>query len=371
MDPKVAPLQLISVFFPSLRGGGAERAMILFAGELVSMGYRVDLVVLDKEGPLAELVPPGVRIVNLGAARMSKAIPGLIRYLRTEKPYALYSTIVHSNIVAIIAGFFAPATRIIIRESNVPVTEPKATFSRWLTFKLVPFLYPKAHAVISVSEGVKDELLQCAPGIKGKVFVCPTPVFTEEMLKLSDAPVNHPWFAPGGPEVILAAARLQPHKGFATLLEAFSKIRAERDLKLIILGEGPDRTRLEKIAADLGIKDHVDFLGFIVNPFPYMKRARLFVLSSEYEGMPNVLLQALALGTQVVATDCPSGPNEILDGGRLGILVPIKNVSALTDGIKRALSDLEWGRRVDISREIREKYGARSAAVRYLNLVGL
>jgi glycosyltransferase involved in cell wall biosynthesis len=163
------------------------------------------------------------------------------------------------------------------------------------------------------------------------------PVIDAALYAKADAPVEHPWFQPNQPPVVLAAGRLVALKGYDTLLRAFARVRQETFARLVILGEGPERPNLERLAAELGVAADVDMPGFDPNPFRYMKRAGVFVLSSRCEGLPNVLIQALACGCPVVSTDCPSGPSEILDGGRYGALVPVDDVEAMAGAIVRAL----------------------------------
>jgi glycosyltransferase involved in cell wall biosynthesis len=184
---------------------------------------------------------------------------------------------------------------------------------------------------------VAGSLLQLSPIPIQKVRVIYNPVVSPELYEKADAPVEHPWFQPHQPPVVLAAGRLVALKGYDTLLRAFARVRQETPARLVILGEGPERPNLERLAAELGVAADVDMPGFDPNPFRYMKRAGVFVLSSRYEGLPNVLIQALACGCPVVSTDCPSGPSEILDGGRYGALVPVDDVEAMAGAIVRAL----------------------------------
>jgi glycosyltransferase involved in cell wall biosynthesis len=151
-------------------------------------------------------------------------------------------------------------------------------------------------------------------------------------------PLEHPWFRPGEPAVILALGRLVPQKDFGMLIRAFAQVRRARAARLLILGEGPERDGLAAAIAENGLQDDVQLPGWTVNPYPYMARSRLFVLSSRWEGLPTVLIEALFCGVEVVSTDCPSGPREILDGGRYGALVPVGDVDALAEAMERALS---------------------------------
>ncbi len=183
--------------------------------------------------------------------------------------------------------------------------------------------YPWADTVIAVSEGVADDLVSCLGLSRAQITVIPNPVVSDDIEALANEPLEHPWFAPGAPPVLLAAGRLTTQKAFPTLLQAFARLVPERDLRLMILGEGPDRGALQAEIDALGLGARVALPGFDPNPFRYLARARLFVLSSAWEGLPGVLIQAMACGTPVVSTDCPSGPREVLENGRLGPLVPV------------------------------------------------
>lgn len=361
-------MKKISILISSLRGGGAERAMLMFARGALDEGFAVDVITGMGNGPLHAVLPEGARLVDLKTRRSLGIVPPLIRYLRRERPDALYATVSHMNVLSVVArGLSGVGTKLILRESNSPLTERKSSITRRVVHFLAPLLYPRADAVISVSEGVAEELYQMAPRLRGKTFICPQPVISDDILALGDEEIDHDWFREKGPPVILGVGRLQPQKDFPTLLKAFAKVRKVRDARLVILGEGGERERLEKLAQDLGIRDDLSMPGFTVNPFPYMKGARLFVLSSRFEGMPNVLLQAMAMGAQVVATDCRSGPREILRGGELGGLVPVGDPDALASALLERIDN----ERPNIAGAelIRERYGVATATRQYLKLI--
>lgn len=359
----------IALFISSFRGGGAERAMLVFSSELIRRGYDVDLVVSSSKGPLATSVPMGVRIVDLGQPRMMRAIFALSKYLKRERPQVIYSTVVHANVGCVIASKISGTNvPVVVRESNVPVTEPKKTFSRWLTFKLVPLTYSRARAVIAVSDGVAAELRAVSPKLASLIHVVPTPVIYPELLAKAELPSGHPWIDIEAVPVIVGAARLQPHKGFVALVRAFAEIRAAAPLRLIILGEGPEHDRILNEAARLNVADDVSLPGFIDNPFPFMKKAAVFALVSEYEGMPNVLVQAMALATPVVATNCPSGPSEVLEGGKYGELIPVNDHAALVAALRKLIGS---NRRHDSAERVRAVFGSEEATTRYLAVAGI
>lgn len=358
----------VALFLPSLHGGGAERAMVTFGRELLRRGFAVDVVVVQRIGALLGILPDGMRVVDLKRSRMVQALPALIRYINSELPDAVFSTITHANLLA------AAATRLtrhrpitVVRQSNAPLTEPKASLSSSISHRLIPLLYPWADGIIAVSRGVGEQLAQMSSSLAPLVTVSPTPVISPEILALGDEPLSHPWFEAGGPPVVVAAGRLEPQKGFSTLLRAFERVRRTEAARLIIIGEGRERGRLEGEIRQLNLTEDVDMPGFQKNPFAFMKRAQSFVLSSQYEGLPNVLIQAMAFGTPVVATDCESGPAEILENGRYGALVPVGDEERLAEALR---TSLRLSRNLDAQRSVIARYGVAQATDRYLALAG-
>lgn len=338
----------ITLFLPSLRGGGAERVMVDLARGFSKRSVNVDLVLAKAEGPYLSEVPAGVRVVDLRACRVLLALPALVRYLRQERPMAMLTTLCHANIVAVWARCLAGvSTRVVVREANTESLSSANAQS--LRGRIMPFLtrrfYPWADAVVAVSKGVAEDLIQNIGLPAWKVQVIYNPVITPDLFAKAEEPLEHPWFAAGEPPVILGVGRLTKQKDFATLISAFSLLHKERAARLIILGEGEDRPKLETQVRGLRLEQDVELPGFVNNPFKYMKRAAVFVLSSRWEGLPNTLIQALSLGTPIVSTDCPSGPAEILEGGKWGRLVPVGDVTALAraivDTLEQGLPDYE------------------------------
>ncbi|WP_295586971.1 glycosyltransferase [uncultured Lamprocystis sp.] len=360
----------LAIFLPSLAGGGAERMMLNLAQGAVAAGVAVDLVVGQAAGPYLALVPPGCTLVDLGAARVLGALPGLVRYLRRRRPRALLAAMDHANMVALWARVLARVpTRVCVSvRSNLSQEAAHSPFlaGRWMPW-LARAFYPRADAVIAVSQGVADDLDRLLGVGRARILVIPNPVVTPELAALATAPADHPWLQPGTAPVILAAGRLAPQKDYPTLIRAFAALSAGRDLRLIILGEGPERTALESLIQQLGLADRVSLPGFRDNPFAYMSRARLFVLSSAWEGLPGVLIQAMACGTPVVSTDCPSGPREVLADGRYGPLVPVGAVEALA--VAMALT-LEQPPEPERLKARAADYGLEPVTRRYLEVLG-
>jgi glycosyltransferase involved in cell wall biosynthesis len=333
----------LAIFLPSLSGGGAERMMLNLARGFTEAGTAVDLVVGTATGPYRDLVPPGATLIDLGAGRVLAALPGLVRYLRRRRPEVLLAAMDHANLIALWARFLARVpTRVAVSVRNHLSQEARHAPTRAgrLLPRLARVFYPWAAAVIAVSQGVADDLERLLGPGRARVLVIPNPVVTPDLEDLAAAPPRHPWLhaGPDGavPPVILAAGRLTPQKDFPTLLRAFARL-PDPHLRLLILGEGPERPALESLGRDLGLAGRLDLPGFLTNPFACMARARLFVLSSAWEGLPGVLIQAMACGTPVVSTDCPSGPREVLADGRFGPLVPVGDVQGLADAIAATL----------------------------------
>jgi glycosyltransferase involved in cell wall biosynthesis len=207
-------------------------------------------------------------------------------------------------------------------------------------------LYPRADRVTAVAQGVKDDLVARLGLAPERISVVFNPVVDAELRQQAEEALDHPWFVAGSSPVLLAAGRLVTEKNFPLLLRAFARLRAERPLRLVILGEGPLRSSLQALARELGVAEDVDLPGFDPNPFRYMARAAAFVLSSRFEGLPGVLIQAMACGAAVIATDCPSGPAEIIEHGEDGFLVPVDGLEDLVQRLRQVLDDPELRHRL-------------------------
>ena len=337
----------LAILLPTLCGGGAERTMLKLAGGILSRGYQVDLVLVHNTGPLKSLVPKQVNIVDLKApraftSRALSSLPALIAYLRRERPDILYTGLM-TSLIAIWAKRLAHVpTRVVISERNTLSLEVKQ-FPRDIRFRLMPLFarlfYPWADRIVAVSQSVADDLSNLTRIPPDKIKVIYNPVVNDELREKAQVQLDHPWFHSDQPPVVLAVGRLVPQKGYPTLLQAFARVCRMRPVRLIILGEGDERENLERLSKELGIQDSVCLPGFIDNPYPYMKNAALFVLSSRFEGLPGVLIEALYCGTPVIATDCPGGSREILADGKFGQLVPVGDPDSLADAILSALED--------------------------------
>jgi len=331
----------LALFLPTLDDGGAEQVMLRLAGAFAARGHAVDLVLAVSGGPLAGQVPPGPRVVGLNAGRTIAALPALAAYLRRERPDALLATLEHANVLCVAAARLArTGVRLVLREANVVRPAGELPPADRLLRALMRPAYRAADHVVAVSDAVAASLIRELGLPAGRVRTIYNPVITPALPRLAAAPLDDPWFSPDAvPErpVILGVGRLVPQKDFATLLRAFAQVRRARPARLLILGEGAERARLEALAGELGVAADVRLPGFDHNPFRYLTRAPLYVLSSIYEGLPGALIQAMACGCRVISTDCPGGSREILDGGRLGALVPPGDPAALARAIEAAL----------------------------------
>ena len=359
----------LALFLPRLERGGAERVILDLAAVLTSDGLDVDLVLASVGGALDRDLPNGVRRVDLRAQRTLAALLPLRGYLRRERPRALLATLEHANVVALLASRGLSGTRVCVREANTASHDlAHGGLRQRVLLPLMRGLYRRADAVIAASEGVANDLVEHLRVPHERLQVIANPVLTPRVWELASAPPPHPWFADDGPPTVLAVGRLTEQKRFDVLLRAFATASAQHPCRLVILGEGERRTDLEGIASKLGVADRVALPGFMENPFACMARCAVFVLSSAWEGLPNALIQAMALGAPVVATDCRSGPREVLDAGQHGALVPVDDVGAMSDAIVAALVNAV---RFDAPRAWLERYDYRSVANHYARALGL
>jgi glycosyltransferase involved in cell wall biosynthesis len=361
----------VAFFLPYLAGGGAERVCITLAEGFLQYGLEVDIVLARKTGSLLKNVPKEAGVVNLSARRTFSALLPLAAYLRREKPFALIAAPDHANLVAIWAKLLTSSqTKVLI--VNHYFLSLAIKNSGKIQEKIYPFLlhlfYRRADAIISVSRGAADEMARVARIPRECIRTIYNPFPLAEIARQSSEPATHPWFAPGEPPVILAAGRLSAQKDYPTLLRAFAHVRSCRPTRLVILGEGEELGRILALADELGIRADVDLPGFSDHIFSLMARCRVFVLSSAWEGFGNVLVEALACGAQIVSTDCPSGPAEILENGKSGRLVPVGDAVALAGAIEAAL---DHPLPVEDLKERAKAFSSETVVRAYLQILGL
>jgi len=364
----------VALLLKSLGGGGVQRSMLQLARGLIDRGAALELLVCRPVGAFRELVPPGVEVVPLpatppllGRLRVLATEPAawhelllpvlvppvsawhlrhldaLTRRLREAAPDALVASSTYLSLVALWARDAAGARTGVIVSERGNLSHHLFHGRRRLRMRLrhlVPLLrrvYPRADAIVTVSDGVARDLASHTRIPLERMETIYNPVVMPELETLANEKPQHPWFEDGGAPIVLGAGRLVDQKDFPTLIEAVARLRCERPARLLILGEGKRRAALERLARRAGLGDDFSLPGFTKNPFSSMARASVFALSSAYEGLPGVLIQALACGCPAVSTDCPDGPSEILEGGVYGPLVPVGDARAMAAAIGEVL----------------------------------
>lgn len=358
--------------FASFSGaGGVERMLVNLIRGLVDLGQPVELVLPKAQGPHLERLPPEVRRVQLTAGHTQLAVPALARYLREHRPPVLLAAKDRAGRAAVLARALArTGTPLVLRlGTNLSTAMAgRGPLQRGLRYLPIRWLYPHIERIVAVSQGVADDTAKIARLPREAITVIRNPVITPELAAQAAEPCPHPWLQGDGVPVILAAGRLERQKDFPTLIRAFAQLRAWRPCRLVVLGEGKGRAGLEALVRELGLEGQVDLPGFQPNPYRFLARASLFVLSSAWEGSPNVLTEALALGVPAVSTDCPSGPAEILEGGRFGPLVPVGDVQALAAAMAETL---DHPLSASVLRSAVSEYTQDCSARRYLDVLGL
>ncbi|AWN14281.1 glycosyltransferase [Salinisphaera sp. LB1] len=363
----------IAFFVPSLTGGGVERVTLTLAGAFAAAGYPVDIVVTRAGGDYEKEIPAGVTLhvlqptgilrsrwlawqagtvpvaallrpvlLPIRSSRILRHIAGLAAYLQKNRPAVLVSGMSYPNLVALWARQRAgvPVRVVVVEHNTLSQTIRRVRF-RWRWRYLPPLLrcaYRRADAIVAVSHGVADDVAATTGLPRSDIRTIYNPVVSPELARAGDARPEDGWFAPGMPPVLIGIGRLTSAKRFDVLIRAFAIMRAQHEAHLLILGEGRERKRLEALVCQLGMQEDIRMPGFVDNPYRYMSHADLFVLSSDYEGLPTVLIEALACGCPVVSTDCPSGPREILDAGAFGELVPCGDDEQLAAAMARTLT---------------------------------
>lgn len=317
---------------------GVPLAQLRLARALARRGHVVDFIVGYVEADYALPVIEGVNVIVWDKPQVRGLLFQCRHYFRTVKPDIVFSAEDHLNLIVLMAAFMAGSRAKISGSSRVTPfdTYSNTLFSkRWILKQLVRLTMGRADALTCVSQ---DMVGQYREVFRHSPHVCVYNIVDDRQSRQRlMAAVDHPWFARKTAPVLVAAGRLAPWKGFMDLIEAMAILVSVRPLRLVLLGDGPLRGELLQRIGALGLTDSVDLVGYVDNPLKYFARSDVFVLSSHVEGMPNVLVEAMMCGCTPVATDCPTGPRELLQGGRYGYLVPVGDPQALADGIVRAL----------------------------------
>ena len=358
-----------SLLLPDLRAGGAERVNINLANEFVARGYSVDVVLMRATGDLMPLLDPNIRVINLGAARMRGVFRPLTRYLRETQPSSLLACMWPLTVLAIAARAASRTrTRLVVAEHTTwsAAERSRDTFHHLSLTTTMRLAFPRADGVVTVSQGAADDLAHIAHLPRDRVVAIYNPVVGGAKPAVTEeVPESLDWSA-GPHHKILAVGTLKAIKDYATLLQAFAILRRSVDAKLLILGEGEERAPLKALVADLAIAADVRLPGFVISTEAYYRKADLHVLSSVGEGLPTVIVEALEQGTPVVSTDCPSGPREILEDGRYGLLVPVNDPNALAAAM---LQSLQATHDHEALRARAQDFSVEKAADAYLDLL--
>lgn len=328
-----------SIFIPNFDRGGVERMMVNIARALQQQGLHVDFLTRHRNETYLKSLPSQVRLIALSASDTRKE---LTSYLSRVQPETILSSKPENDLIAIeCVRKSSNKTRAYAR-LGTPLSpyyqwRRHHALKHWLQARALRRAYHQADGVICVSRCVADDLQKLLHLPESALHVLPNPTITSEIMLMADEPLDHPWFAPDQPPIILGAGRLSKVKNFPLLIRAFAQVRQQRPCRLVLLGSGKVRYQLLKLAQELGVDADVALPGFVSNPYTYMAKAALFVLSSNIEGSPNTLVEAMACGTPVVSTDCPCGPREILENGRHGLLIPMDDQQSMVSAITATL----------------------------------
>jgi len=330
----------VAIFIPSYGDGGVERMLVNLASGLSRRGVDVDFLTRSRSAPYLDRLDAGVRVVETKKTGLLSLQPFLRAYLRDAGPDFVLCGKDRAGRTALLARRLWHAHFQLIMRPGSTVSERvsrRSAFKRWRAYRLIRKTYQPAAAVVGNSEGVVEDIARISGVRSERMHLIRNPVVTPDLHARGAAASRFDLFDAGQPPVILGLGGLRRQKGFDTLVAAFAKVRAERACRLLILGEGHLREALTEQARQLGVGADVVMPGFDPDPYPCLARAAVFVLSSRWEGSPNALTEALALGAPVVSTDCPSGPREVLDGGRVAPLVPVDDVDAMAAAIRQVL----------------------------------
>lgn len=338
----VRPSTHVGFFIPTMNLGGAQQVTVTIANGLAARGYTVDLVLANGTGPLLDRVDDAVTVVDLATPSVPglgilASVPALRRYLRRQRPDFLFAAMMNANVVTVITDAVAGVdTRVVLTEHNTFGVRPGLRDR--LTAGLASVLYPRADHVVGVSKGVADSVVEGTNVANDRVSVLYNPIDVEAIRAAAAEPLDDEAASLMDGDVVFTVGRLEAAKDHEMLLRAFARVHEERPwVRLVVGGSGSRREELEAFATELGLDDVVTFVGYVDNAYAYMAAASVFALSSKHEGLPTVLLEALACETPIVSTDCPSGPREILADGRYGMLVPVGDDAAFADALVETL----------------------------------
>ena len=334
----------VVVLLGSFYAGGSERAMINFANGMAEHGMSVDIIAGPGSSNFHSLVSENINVIELERG-MLRSIPFVRNYLKKAQPDVFFSSLLHVNVAAMLAKVFnfGVSTKVVLREATTP-SEYAKVLKGWekLTIRFAQLLFRHADHVIGAGEECRNDAIKFYRLDPEKTSTVYSPFVNKAFFDSAKEPVQHKWFSDGS-RVIASMGRVMPVKDFPTLIAALAEVRQNIEVKLLIIGETNRDLEhfklLQNTIAELNLEDAVDFVGFHKNPFPYLVNSEVYVLSSKFEGLPGALVQAMAVGCKLVATDCKSGPREILCGGDKGKLVPVGDADAMASAIIESLSE--------------------------------
>ncbi len=338
----------IAFFLPNLGGGGAERSILRLADAFLRVGYQVLVIAASAEGPNLSWVPAGAELVNLRAGRMAKALLPLTRVLRSRRPAVVVSALDEANVIAVAARWLSGTAVSVVLSTQAAQSaceeHARGLRARFILPWLVRRLYRHADAMVAVSRAAAVDLSRLLGLPPDRVIPIPNPVVDERIDRMCAEPLTHPWVKQiDDAPLVVAVGRLAHQKDFPLLLQAFARARPSvPQARLAILGQGELLSDLESLARDLDLGNAVLFAGYQENPYAWMRRADVLALSSRFEGLPTVVIEGLACGARIVATDCPTGPAEILDDGKWGSLVAVGDVDGFAAALVAAIQMGRW-----------------------------
>lgn len=320
----------------NLSNGGAQRVIATLFPRLDS-DLRSSLVLLKSQKSYPLQPKDGQELLELKASRILFALPKLCWLLLRRRPKLVFSSIFFTDIVVyVLASIFASRSKLVFRSCNYFSEAYPNT--QCVSARMLLRAYRHSKLIVCSTEAMRRDFIAHDSRLEKNIVVIPNPVDITELVHRAMGAVSHPWLMDDDLVVFVSVAKLKAQKNIALLLRAFSLVNNPK-ARLLILGKGPELDELKTLSDSLDIRERVCFLGFVENPYPVVRAADVFVLSSDYEGFPNALVEAMALGTAVISTDCPSGPVEIIDHQRDGILVPVRDEQVLSEAMLELLED--------------------------------
>lgn len=369
MNMKRDTSRRISLYLSDLDEGGAENVMVILANEFANRGFDVEFVLAKAVGGFIGRLSSRVKILDLRVPNKFLSLLSLIKYFQNNPSTIVLSTLHVNNIMVILAKKISMAKniRVVVRVATTVSAQRRVYWKKVVEKFVLSIIYPHADAVIAVSKVVAEDLVDYIGLNKEMIYPIYNPTITSELLIKSKKELSHPWFQPGMPPVVLGVGRLTIDKGYADLVRALAIINKIHEVNLVILGDGDQRHNLEMLAKELAIETKIEIMGFVDNPFNFMRNATVMVLPSLWEGLPNVLIEGLACHCQIISTDSPGGVREILDNGKYGFLVPVGDPKAIAEQIQQVLN----GNHLVVEPDWLKQFDVQKATDLYLRAMGV